>query len=63
MIAQNIHKDFNGVMLEIKTDETFSIALPGFSILNCTAEVRAGDVIPAEFNWKVCKESDNRNNI
>ena len=59
MIAQNIHKDFNGVMLEIKTDETFSIALPGFSILNCTAEVRAGDVIPAEFNWKVCKESDN----
>ncbi len=57
MIAQNIRRDFNGVLLEIKTDGTFSIALPGFSILNCAAAVKAGDIAPAGFNWSVCKES------
>jgi hypothetical protein len=59
MIAQDIRRDFDGALLEIKTDETFSIALPGFSLLNCVAAVSAGNVIPAGFNWNICKESDN----
>jgi len=58
MIAQNIRRDFNGALLEIKTDGAFSVALPGFSVLNCVPAVRAGDVVPAGFNWNVCKESD-----
>ena len=58
MIAQNIRRDFNGVLLEIKTDETFSIALPGFSTLNCVTTVKAGEVAPPGFNWSVCEETD-----
>jgi len=57
MIAQNIRRDFNGVLLEIKTDGTFIITLPGFPVLNCVAAVKAGDVVPTGFNWSVSKES------
>ncbi|MEI8248816.1 MAG: hypothetical protein WCI51_23510, partial [Lentisphaerota bacterium] len=57
MIAQNIRRDFNGVLLEIKIDGAFSIALPGFPVLNCVSAVKAGDIAPAGFNWNLCKES------
>ncbi len=57
MIAQNICRDFNGALREIKVDETFSIALPGFPVLNCAAVVKAGSIVPSGFNWNVCKES------
>jgi hypothetical protein len=57
MITKNIRKDFNGVRLEVKTDGVFSILLPGFPILNCAPEVKAGELVPAGFNWSVCKES------
>jgi hypothetical protein len=60
MIAQNICRDFNGTLLEIKTDETFSIALPGFPVLNCVSSVKGGNIEPAGFNWNVCEETDNR---
>ena len=54
---QNINKDFNGIRLEVKTEGNFSIALPGFPILNCVAAVNAGDTVPSGFNWSLCNES------
>ena len=58
MIMKNICKNFNGVLLEIKPDGAFSILLPGFPVLNCIPAVRAGNVIPAGFNWNICNESN-----
>ena len=59
MIAQNICRDFNGVRLGIKTDGSFSIALPGFPVLNCSSAIKSGDAAASGFNWSVCRESDN----
>ncbi len=53
MVEKNICRDFNGINLEIKTDGTFSILLPGFSLLNCLPMVKAGELTLSEFRWKL----------
>ena len=57
MIVRNIRKEFNGTLLEIKPDGTFSIVPPDFPTLDCAVAVKAGNIIPDGFNWNICWES------